>query len=566
MAGNSAEDTLQAEAKRKHELLLTLGVFLIYCAVTVAMTWPVAKAPARLAIPNGDLLSHAWAVAWVVHQTFTNPVLVFDANIYWPYDLSLAHGESLFAQSALAAPLLLLGGNPILAYNFLLLMSFGIGGLGMYLLARGLSGSRSAAFLAGLVYAFCAYKWKHLVHLGPASTQWFPFVILFFLRSAHHATLRRVAALSLFIALQTLSSGYYAVLMAALLGTLLLVDAPRLWRRATWRPIAAMLALTAAFTLLTGWPYRVLQERHGITRSRETCVYWSAKPVSFLYPGDYVGRCSLPHLRWLRGWTGRSAEPLFPGLLTILLSVVAILASRRREAVRLALAVGVVSFMLSLGPEIRLGSVAIPGPFDWLRHVPPINMMRVPSRIGVLVILAFAILAALGWARIMRSRSRTIQGLAVVLAGAFIVYEGFPFGLSRSFRPIPPPPPYTQWLAQAPRGSVLELPYESSPFFMVWSTAHWQPLVNGWGAFPAPLAESLGGEGQGFPRPAFTRRIQKAGVRYVIAHMDRLGKRRRRRVIETPLPPFVRLVDRFGPAYVYELSSFDDKHAPTAAR
>jgi hypothetical protein len=562
MADDSSAGTIEAAAgrrrRRRRAVVLAIAVFFFYCVVAIVMTWPIAKAPARLSIPNPDLLSHAWSVAWVVHQAFANPILVFDANIYWPYDLSLAYGESLFAQSALAAPLLLLGCNPILAYNFLLLMSFGIGGLGAYLLAREISGSRSAAFLAGLTYAFCAYKWQHLVHLGPVTTQWFPFVILCFRRSAHRPTLMRLAALTLFVTLQALSSGYYAVLMAVLLGTLLLVYARRLWRRAAWRSIAAMLSLSVVIALLTGWPYRVIQMRHGIARSREMCVHWSARPSSYLYPGEYVGRSSLPHIRWLRGWVGRSAEPLFPGLLAVVLSIVAVAASRRREAVRLALALGIVSFVLSLGPEVRIGSMSVTGPFEWLRHVPPVNMMRVPSRIGVLTIMAFTLLTALGWARIMRPRSFRVRSLATILSGAFLIYEGFPFGLSNSIRPIPPPPPYVHWLARARRGPVLELPYESSPIFMVWSTAHWQPLVNGWGAFPAPLADSLGGEGQGFPRRAFTRRIQQAGVRYVVAHMDRLGKRRRRRVIEMPLPSFVRLVDRFGPAYVFELLPAQD--------
>ena len=151
---------------------------LSYAAITVVLTWPQAWAPGRLALPNGDLFGHAWGLAWVVRQAFRNPSHLYDSNMYFPHSLSLAYTESLLPQALIAAPILLAGGDPVLAHNLVVLLTLPLCGLGAYLLAYDLCRSRQGAFLAGLGYAFCAHHWLHLVHIGVLSVQWLPLALL----------------------------------------------------------------------------------------------------------------------------------------------------------------------------------------------------------------------------------------------------------------------------------------------------------------------------------------------------------------------------------------------------
>ena len=48
-------------------------------------------------------------MAWVSHQVVTNPLHLFDANIFYPERYTLAYSDHLFVQSMMGAPLLWAG-------------------------------------------------------------------------------------------------------------------------------------------------------------------------------------------------------------------------------------------------------------------------------------------------------------------------------------------------------------------------------------------------------------------------------------------------------------------------
>jgi hypothetical protein len=142
---------------------LAAGAFALYCALTAAVFWPCVRDPAGTLIRNDDVYGNAWAMAWVVHQATRSPLDLFDANSFYPRSSSFAYTEPLLPIALQGAPLLLLGGSPILAHNVVLLLSFPLAGLGMFLLARDRTGSSAAGLFAGLAYAFSAYRFQHLV-------------------------------------------------------------------------------------------------------------------------------------------------------------------------------------------------------------------------------------------------------------------------------------------------------------------------------------------------------------------------------------------------------------------
>src|SRR5438552_4790582 len=82
-------------------ILATLGLFV---GLAVVHTWPLATAPGTLARnDNGDAILHEWIMAWVSHQVVTNPLHLFDANIFYPERHTLAYSDHLFVQSMMGA-------------------------------------------------------------------------------------------------------------------------------------------------------------------------------------------------------------------------------------------------------------------------------------------------------------------------------------------------------------------------------------------------------------------------------------------------------------------------------
>jgi hypothetical protein len=130
-------------------------------------------------IPDlGDPLFSTWRVAWVNHQLFSNPRHLFDANIFYPEPLTLTFSDPVILPALTAGPLLALGVHPVVAYNLLLMSGFWFSGIAVYLLVDRLTSSSRAAFIAGLIYACCAYRFDHYSHLELQMTEWMPLALL----------------------------------------------------------------------------------------------------------------------------------------------------------------------------------------------------------------------------------------------------------------------------------------------------------------------------------------------------------------------------------------------------
>jgi hypothetical protein len=221
---------------------------------------------------------------------------------------------------------------------------------------------------------------------------------------------------------------------------------------------------------------------------------------------------SLPGLGWLRrlGW------PHAAGLY-LLLTVVAVLCS--------------------FGPTLRLGPLPDLWPlyrrlYDW---VPGFDGLRVPARFAILTATGLAVLAGYGVAALLariESSARRAGLVAVLVALALIEVETIPLSLAD----VEAVDPVDRWLATAPRGPVAILPfYPESEAYMeatrqLGSTAHWQPLVNGYSGFEPPGYRATVEELSRFPAPAAVARLRALGVRHVVVRLDQLRGPERERI------------------------------------
>jgi hypothetical protein len=132
------------------------AVVAAFSILTAVMTWQViARIGSVARIDNADGEFGIWNIAWVARALVTNPRHVFDANIFFPHKGTLAYSEANLGAGFLAIPVYWISRNPYAANNFVLLLSFVLSGTAMYYLARYLSGSRPAATVAAICFAFC---------------------------------------------------------------------------------------------------------------------------------------------------------------------------------------------------------------------------------------------------------------------------------------------------------------------------------------------------------------------------------------------------------------------------
>jgi hypothetical protein len=129
-------------------------------------------------------------------------------------------------------------------------------------------------------------------------------------------------------------------------------------------------------------------------------------------------------------------------------------------------------------------------------------------------------------------------------------------------------PAVYRWLAEQPgREAIVELPMLDSQglakrpafhesIYMVYSTLHWRPLVNGYAGIEPHSYVRRRELLRFFPSPESLAALGAAGARYVIVHRKGYGPFQWQR-LEARLPQALagrlREVGRFGPDLVYEL-------------
>jgi len=189
----------------------------LYLASAIALTWPLATVLAsKLGGDIGDTLFNCWVLLWTsgqllraLHGDAGALADYWNGNIFYPSRLTLAYSEHLTPQMLQILPVFAATGNIVLSYNLLLLSTFVLSGLGMYLFVRDLTGRPAAAFVAGLAFAFAPYRIDQFAHIEVISSQWMPFAFLGLRRFIVRGRLRPLAGGAAALLLQALSCGYY---------------------------------------------------------------------------------------------------------------------------------------------------------------------------------------------------------------------------------------------------------------------------------------------------------------------------------------------------------------------
>ena len=502
----------------------------LFVALAVVHTWPLVSDPAHLSRnDNADTILNEWTLAWFAHQAPRapldwargEPLGLFDANIFFPERTTLAYSESLFAQGAMGAPLLWLGASPVLTYNVLLIAGFALTGWAMCLVLVRWTGDWVAALTGGLLMGFNAHTLTRMPHLQAQHVEFLPFALVALDRLLVDPRVRRSVVLAGWFSLQALTSFYLMVFTAvAMVAAVAVRPADWIGRRST--KVAGCLAGAAGLAIVALLPvllaYWQVHRGQGFTRHIDDVAGFAATWHDYL---TTPGR--IPRL-WIARWG--SVNGLYPGAVGLTLAAVAIGSgiAFRDARPRMCLAFGICGVVLSFGPQV-------PG-YEWLYRVfPPLQGIRAVARFGYLGIVAVAILAAYGVARIRCWLRELSWGRPVSLLIVALV----------ALEPLAAPIRYTRFdriphiydhLAHEPGAIVLEVPlpvsrgiFFNAPY-MLNSTVHWKPMLNGYSGFiPASYYDHYE-HLRSFPATEAVAALRTIGVTHVFAHRNALGPAR----------------------------------------
>jgi hypothetical protein len=531
------------------------AVLVVAALLAVALTFPFAAQMSHVGrIDNFDGRFGIWNIAWVARTLVVDPAHVLDANIFYPHKRTLIFSETNLGAGALAIPAYWSTRNPYFAFNFVFLLSMVLSATGGYYLVRYLVRDRRAAGVSAIAFAFCPYVFGHTPQMQLLMTAGLPFSMLAFHRTADCPSWRRAVVLGVVLGSQVAFCGYYAVFAMLMVGfaTIALAATRRQWSNASyWKAIA----LAAAVAIVTASPvlaaYAQLQQSTGFERALNEARQYSADWRAYF-------ASSAPAHRWMLRYLGHWNEVLFPGFVAFIGGVAGLLlglnrSGRLREIAILYGAIGAVACWVSFGPAAGLYSLLY-------RTVPPVALMRAPSRFGIVVTLALAVLAGVAIRQLLaRAPYSMVVGLGLMLVTATEL------AIPLRFREVPPEAEAYKVLARQPVGPVIELPFFSNSRelfgharYMLNSTTHWMPLINGYSDYIPPDFRDAAGTLRLFPSTESLKLLAFQRPRYVVFHMGLFGESDRAATAERirEFAKFLRPLYTEGDVQLYEIVGF----------
>ncbi len=213
----------------------------------------------------------------------------------------------------------------------------------------------------------------------------------------------------------------------------------------------------------------------------------------------------------------------------------------------------VMTVWASFGPAAGLYSLLY-------QTVPVFSLLRAPARFGIAVTLALSVFAALAAATLLgriapRARRRTTAGVLL-----FVVFE---LSTRIPYIPARDVPRAYKVLAVSEPGPVAEFPFYHLPhdrfrhsLYMIGSTAHWLPLVNGYSDFTPPDFIEGAALLEKFPNPEGMAWLRARDTRYVVFHLGLYGDDDERRLMERIAAHAADLKPKYlqGSVLVYEIT------------
>ena len=535
---------------------VVLGAVILACVFTLPYLVQFTNA-GRLDTNDGRW--SIWVVSWVAHALTTDPRQLFNANIFYPHTNALAFSEGNIVAGLVGAPVWALTHNPYTTHNAIFLFAFAQSFVATYYLVRRLTGDRRAAAICGVMYAYCPFAFARQAHIQLLLIGFLPWVMLSWHRFLDRHTVRRAVELGVVMALTGLACAYYGIFAGGMIAfaSIWFAIARRRWKDMTYVrgvTIAAIVCLGSIAPFFV--PYIEMQSSTGFER-----------PLSGQYSaniGAWLISSAWAH-RWWASYLNAPSEVLFPGILAVVLGVwgAALVLrpsgdtaqtearSMPRDLAWYYAGLALFTFWLTFGPKAGLYTLLY-------YTVPVFSFLRAPSRAGIVVTLCLVVLAAPAMAALMkRRRANAIAALLFILVCADL------YRAPLRMREAPPLPNVYRTLATLPKGPVIELPYWATSIeyhrhaeYMLASTAHWQPMINGYSDHIPQDFRDNAVTLVNFPSPESFAILQQVQARYAVFHLDLMAQPARDELIkrlDTDYVGYLKPLEKDGNVWLYEI-------------
>ncbi len=470
-------------------------IILIHFFLAIIFTWPLITHLATLILNLQDGLLINWYLNWSIFHP-----LNFNANIFYPQNLTLFYSDHMLPQAVLAAPFVKFFDEPLLAYNLNFLFGFILTGMAMYVFTRSLFWS--------IVFTYNPIHLAYMVHL-----QLFNFWPVIF--AVHFLISKKYKLFILFFLISSLTTSLFFYFLLLICAVFLLRGPLALARGPLLKVFFTAVFVTVPFLV----PYFLVSHQFNYVRPITDVIHFS------LAPSDL--------------WT-----QFFPGFIFILIVAITLtrggLVSARHSGLsRIFFIVAIVSFVLSFGPflhifkdTVHIGSIpGLPLPYLIFYYlIPGFSGFRTPSRWILLAFFSIVVFFARSRQNNFRHSGRVQNLLLFLFFLELFLLNYFPL----KYHQVPSVknfPAEQIWLSQNyPDAPIIQFPLygwwdepgvKTETLRMYYSTIHWHPMFNGYSGFsPKSWEEKVKWLQKEFPSDQTISYLRDLGIKIVLTDQN----------------------------------------------
>ena len=420
--------------------------------------------------------------------------------------------------------------------NFMIILSFFLGALCAFYLAKYITNNFVASLIAGFIFAFSPFHVAHsLHHMHVATVQYIPWFVLFFLKYTKEKTSLQLFGAVTFFVLGALSSFYYLVYNLFFIG-LYYIYSVCVEKRVFIKDLIGRSSAIVIYGMVILAPLLILMVIKGMTNPR------AYVPGHNLYVADLVGFVVFHPYHLLASYVAPinnrlSGNPwemsVYLGWINIALLAWSLM---RRDAFKIkgyifSLTVMAVFMLLAMGEKLHVLGKSVDLQFlptAFLEHLPLLRNLRSPSRAVVYVYLFLGIASGLmikhlffgseGCPPVWRTTHR-LRTLILVALSSLIFIDFYPANLAST--KIECPPAYSEIVRDpTPTFGILDLPgsYVNGNFYMAYQICHHRPIVNA--IISRKLEASLSDRLEERSSERQKEDLTNNQVKYIVAHKD----------------------------------------------
>lgn len=563
--------------KNNKTVLALLSGFLIFFIASIYITYPLIFHLSELTTGFGDELLISWIQNHAIYSITHNPLSIFNGNIFYPYQNTIAYSDLFLISSILSSVPVYILKEPIVAINFTLISSLFALGFSVFLFSYYSTKNFLASVISGLLIIFSPVVLDKKVHLQVLAIMWVPLSMMFFIHFLKSNKSKWLALSMFFFVIQTANSflpGYFIIFFYAVCLLVLFFKDRKKLRALIHKRNLAIIVCTFLILIPLLLPYVHISNEFSFKRDIRDSIHFALQPEDFFVAGPDSKMASiLPQSLRIDKFNNGEIKPGFIGLAFTILSlssIVYFLKKKKKDLVLLSIfSTGVLGLVTSLGPALHWGRVTIHHPFLiplpyalFYYLLPGFSGFRNSARWEMLFVLCFAILIAVMLNEFLKRFSKNKRFLIYSLVIAVIIWEvSFPMKFYKAESVSNFPKVYNYISKQ--NSPAIFMPIcnwndkcAGEEFKRVYYSISGYPMmINGTSGFSPPKWQNkIQNINTKFPSEESLFSIKKMGVNYIVFENDIWKKYGNKEVLDQlKINKELKLIKQFDNTYVFEL-------------